>query len=194
MGVKVTNTESMPVEGLAQGREIQNLSKDVIAHLSKEIETSTTNIMAYRSKIAFAVFLGPFLLLLAVVANTKGLSISLNLGWVTTVVIGTIWCLCFLTLALLSVRIELQAWRQCNKWRQIIAQLHNDPSARIKTEDLCDDLYNRVKKTQIVYVFAYAVLLTSFLLSLIVIAKLRLPGTLPNSSQTNVTISTQQGR
>lgn len=110
MSGEETTTESLAAEGVKEGQAIQDLSKEVIEHLSKEIETTTTNMMVYRSKIAFAVFLGPFLLLLAVVANTRGLSISLNLGWIATVAIGIVWCFCFLTLAFMNARIEPQAW------------------------------------------------------------------------------------
>lgn len=152
-----------------------NLSKEVIEHLSREIGTTTTNMMVFRSKIAFAVFLGPFLLLLAIVANTKGLSISLNLGWNTTLIIGSVWCLCFLTLAYMNSRIEQQAWQQCNKWRQLIAQIHNDPSAILEPDKLRDDLYEKRLKTQFVYVIAYAVLLLSFIMGIVFLGNLKVP-------------------
>ncbi len=148
-------------------------SKEVIEYLSKEIETTTTNMMLFRSKIAFAVFLGPFLLLLAVVANTKGANISLKLGTVSTFIIAGIWGLCFLVLGYMNARIERQAWLQCNKWRQLIAEIHNDPSASIEVADLQDNLYENKWRSKGAYVLAYAVLLTSFTMSIMIIFHLR---------------------
>jgi hypothetical protein len=191
MSGKEAKTESIALDDLTKAQGIQTLSKEVIEYLSKEIETTTTNMMVYRSKIAFAVFLGPFLLLLAIVANTKGLSISLNLGWLATFAISIVWCFCFLTLAFMNARIEQQAWRQCNRWRQLIAQIHNDPSTKIRIDDLCDDLYKKTRKTQFVYVAAYAVLLASFIMSIIIIVKLRVPEPPTNSRGTNISTPTK---
>jgi hypothetical protein len=42
---------------------LEALTKDVIQHLSKEIETTTNSMMAFRTRIGFGLLVGPFLLL-----------------------------------------------------------------------------------------------------------------------------------
>ncbi|HKB64672.1 MAG TPA: hypothetical protein VKC61_02375 [Pyrinomonadaceae bacterium] len=150
-----------------------DLSRVVIEYLSNEIQTTTTNMMVYRSKIAFAVFLGPFLLLVAVVANAQNLKVSFDPNRTAVIGLGLGWCACFLILAYMNARIEQQAWRQCNKWRETISQIHNSPGAAISVEAFSDDLYEDQGRTRINYVIAYLVLLISFILSILILFSLR---------------------
>ncbi|HEV8589280.1 MAG TPA: hypothetical protein VGQ72_10430 [Pyrinomonadaceae bacterium] len=172
MAEKDSKTNSIETRCTEDEKEAISLSKAVIEHLSKEIQTSTTNIMLHRSKIAFAVYLGPYLLLIAgVAAATKGLNISPHLGkgGIAAIVGG---CLCFLVLGYMNARIERQAWEQCNKWRRVIAEIQRNPSKELEGADLADKLYESWR-SQLVYVVAYAVLLASFIMSIIIIIKLR---------------------
>lgn len=65
-----------------------DLSKEVIQYLSKEIETVTNNMMVFRTKIAFAVLVGPFLILVSFVVSARGYRIWLSPDWVAKVAIA----------------------------------------------------------------------------------------------------------
>ncbi len=58
--------------------QIEDLTSEVIQCLSKEIETTTNNATVFRSRISFAVFFGPFIILGSFVVAAKGLPIVLN--------------------------------------------------------------------------------------------------------------------
>lgn len=168
-----TKTESASAQPQTEVQNTQDLSKVVIEYLSNEIQTTTTNMMVYRSKIAFAVFLGPFLLLVAVVANANNLKVSFDTNKATVIGLGVGWCACFLILAYMNARIEQQAWRQCNRWREAIAEIHNAPLATIQPTAFRDDLYKKERRTRQIYVIAYLVLLISFILSILILFSLR---------------------
>jgi uncharacterized membrane protein len=59
----------------------ESLTKDVVQHLSKEIETITNNMMAFRTRIGFGLLVGPFLLLGSLIVAAKGQPIATNLKW-----------------------------------------------------------------------------------------------------------------
>jgi hypothetical protein len=196
MSSKETRSESLAAEKMKEGLPMEHLSKEVIEYLSKEIATTTTNMMVYRTKIAFAVYLGPFIILIAVV--TKGVTFSLRLD---SIAIAAIFInfLCFLTLAYMNARVERQAWLQCNKWRAVIARLHNNPSMDLTRDDLFDNLYgddpnDRLFKkwtSQLAYIATYAVLVVSFIMSIVIIARFRAPES-PTPSATNASNPTQK--
>lgn len=196
MSSKETKSESVTAESMKEGPPEPNLSKEVIEYLSKEIETNTTNMMVYRTKIAFVFFLGPFIVLIAVV--TKGVTFSLRLDWFA---IGAIFVnfLCFLTLAYMNVRVERQAWLQCNQWRGVIARLYNNPSVDLPPADLFDRLYGDLPndklfkkwKSQLAYIVTYAVLVVSFIMSIVIISRFRAPES-PTLSPTSTSTQTQK--
>jgi hypothetical protein len=192
---KETKSE-LAAEGTKEALPIQNLSKEVIEYLSKEIETTTTNMMVYRTKIAFVFFLGPFIILIAVV--TKGVTFSLRLDSIAIVAIFFNF-LCFLTLAYMNARVERQAWLQCNKWRGVIAKLHNNPSIDLTRDDLYDKLYGDDPDdglfdkwtSQLAYIATYAVLVVSFIMSIVIISRLRAPES-PTPAATNSSTPAQK--
>jgi hypothetical protein len=101
--------------------------KKVIEYLSKEIETQTNNLMTFRERINFAVFIGPFVLLGATLYG-KGiprihfgdLSPTAGVGLVLSF-IGVI--LSYLTMGIACSLIERHIWEQCNRWRALIAEI-----------------------------------------------------------------------
>ena len=115
-----------------------NLAKEIIEYLSKEIETVTNGMMVFRSKISFAVLVGPFLILGTLVYAAKGLHISTDFGASGWTAIGLVF-LCYLALAFLSGRIEEDGWRQCNKWRKLISDLQRDPTIEINQRNVRTD-------------------------------------------------------
>jgi hypothetical protein len=108
----------------------QMLTKELVLHLSKEIETASNNAMTFRTRIGFGLLVGPFVLLGSIVVGAKGQPISFNLtfyGWLAVIaMLG-----CYLGIAYIASAIEAQAWDQNNRWRNLIARLHENPSARI---------------------------------------------------------------
>jgi hypothetical protein len=112
----------------------EDLTKDVIQHLSKEIETTTNNMMAFRTRIGFGMFIGPFLLLSSFIVAVKGQHVSFTLSrWkvgvlVLAVVVDVI---CFVGIAYIASRIEAQSLKQCNRWRLLIAELLKSPTKNI---------------------------------------------------------------
>jgi len=99
----------------------------LIDYLSKEIETQTNNLMAFRERINFAVFVGPFVLLGATLYG-KGLP---NVHWSEiTFKAGVGIALSFVALILSYLAmgkacslIEVHIWNQCNNWRERIAEI-----------------------------------------------------------------------
>jgi hypothetical protein len=107
----------------------ESLTKDLVQHLSKEIETTTHNIMVFRTRIGFGLLVGPFLLLGSLIVGAKGQPVTTNLksAWPALVVI----IVCYLSIAYIASEIEAQAWEQCNKWREIIGDLCRNPPNQI---------------------------------------------------------------
>lgn len=148
-----------------------DLSREVIQYLSQEIETTTNNMMVFRSKMGFAVLVGPFLILGTLVYSAKGLRFSMHfdaLGIIAIFVdVG-----CYLALAYLTAKIEEDAWQQCDKWRRLIADLHAEPLLRIEDRSAWKDP-THVKWMKWSYLFACTLLILSFVSSLYVISRVR---------------------
>lgn len=134
----------------------EDLSKEVIAHLSKEIETLTNNNNLFRSRASLSVFLGPFIVLGSFVVSLRGSDISFHPNTMTWILIGLVG-LGFLSLGWMSGMVELHAWRLCNRYRQVIARLHNDPRSTIEP----DELLVRYRP-KLAYLVVYGLMLLTF--------------------------------
>jgi len=184
----VSESEVMSDETRAQRKEF---AKEIISYLSKEIETVNNGMMVFRSKISFAVLVGPFVILGALLYATRGLPISTSLGpggKAAIVFVG----LCYLALAFLSGLIEEDGWRQCNKWRKLISDLHKDPTMEIGNRILRTDKKNvdpgHFMKWS--YLLACALMLASFASLVFILFRVRT--TQPVEAQsTNVSGSAQ---
>lgn len=117
-----------------------NLSKDVIAYLSKEIETVTNGMMVFRSKVSFSLIVGPFVNLGTLLYAAKGISINTKLGVSAWIAIVTVLCR-YLALMFLSGKIEEDGWRQCNTWRRLISDLQKDPTMEINNQNVRTDKF-----------------------------------------------------
>ncbi len=145
----------------------KNLSKEIIQHLSKEIETLTNNNMIFRSRASLSVFLGPFVVLGSFVIALKGTHISFHLNnWTWVAVAFAI--LGYWGLAYMSGVVEEHAWSQCNKNRDLIARLHESPQSNISFEEL------RVKyKARRAYVITYSFMLVIFISAVYIVSGLK---------------------
>lgn len=133
----------------------------VIEYLSKEIETQTNNLMAFRERINFAVFIGPFVLLGATLYG-KGiprvhfgdLSLIAGIGLVLTFV-GVI--LGYLTMGIACSLIERHIWEQCNQWRALIAEISRGHNTGFTLKEL--EFEERVKRG---YLVVYSAMIVTF--------------------------------
>lgn len=148
-----------------------DLSRDVIRYLSKEIETTTNNMMVFRSKIGFAVIVGPFLILGTLVYAAKGASVSITRdGWIILAALLDVGS--YLALAFLAAKIEEDAWGQCDKWRKLIADLHDKPMLMIGARGAWKDKQH-VGWMKWTYLGSCALMILSFLSSLYIISRVK---------------------
>jgi hypothetical protein len=113
---------------------------EMTEYLKKEIETLSTNTMTFRSRIAFSVFIGPFLLLGSIIvsASKNGLNLT-SYSW-SAVIPMFIALVAFWLLGTLCGRVEQGHLNRCNKWRECIIRLQKDDELTIKQlEDLILD-------------------------------------------------------
>jgi hypothetical protein len=150
----------------------ENLAKEIIAYLSKEIETVTHDMMLFRSKITLSVLLGPFLILGTLVYAAKGVPFSRRLG-VAEVIAVVFVCACYFAIAYVAGRIEEDGWRQCNVWRKLISELQSDPTASMNERNVRKDKaeVDPVNWMKWSYLIAFALLLFSFFGSLFIILR-----------------------
>jgi hypothetical protein len=167
-----------------------DLSKELIAYLSKEIETVTNGMMVFRSRISFAVMVGPFLILGTLVYAAKDMPGSKHFGLTEWLLAGGI-CLSYLLLAVLSGRIEEDGWRQCNVWRGIISDLQENPTRLIGERNLRRDENDKdpVKWMKVSYFIACCLLVIAFVCLLILLFRMQGSAVSPKST-TAVTIQT----
>jgi hypothetical protein len=112
----------------------------LIEYLSKEIETQTNNLMTFRERINFAVFIGPFVLLGATLYG-KGiphihwgeLTFKAGIGLALSFV-GVI--LSYLTMGVACSLIEVHIWKQCNVWRSLIAEISQGHTTGLTADQL----------------------------------------------------------
>jgi hypothetical protein len=162
-----------------------DLSREVIAYLSKEIETITNNMMVFRSKIGFAVIVGPFLILGTLVYITKGGSLSITGdGWWIGAAVG-LDLIAYLALAFLAAKIEEDAWSQCDKWRELIADLHDTPTLPIKGKNAWKD-EKHVTWMKWTYLGSCALMIISFFSSLYIVSKVQTTSPVPVQSGASV--------
>jgi hypothetical protein len=103
---------------------------EIIKHLSKEIETQTNCMAQFRSRVNFTIYIGPFLLLGALIIKKDGPLANFS------AILDATWALALLAVAFLGQGffcglIEHHSWQQCNRWRELIADLRTSPSSEI---------------------------------------------------------------
>ena len=101
-----------------------------IEHLSRDIANHTTYLMTLRSRMAFTVLIGPFVLLGSFLIATKGIVAANSFGTDTALAI-VIACLCYLLLGVYGAMLDKHVTRQCNIWRRQIDSLRKDRPEKI---------------------------------------------------------------
>lgn len=93
----------------------------VIEHLSKEISTHMETLMTFRTRIAFAFFVGPYVLLGSyIVAKDGDASVSFDTLAGVALLFGFF---AYLAVGLICARIETNSWDQVNACRAEIKRL-----------------------------------------------------------------------
>lgn len=100
-------------QGSVEPPQNESLAKELLLCLSKEIETTSNNIMLFRTRIGFGLLVGPFLLLGSLIVGAKGQPVSFNLGKLGWTALG-VDIICFVGIAYIASEIETQALEQCN--------------------------------------------------------------------------------
>ena len=161
--------ENTTAQDLAQPNQSEILAKELMLCLSKEIETTTTNMMAFRTKVGFGMFVGPFLLLGSFIVGAKGQPVSFNLNrYVLGALIVDV--VCFLGIAYIAAQIEAQALKQCNKWRGLIGSLRRNPSVEIDSSQLELELvWHGLDGAEAAYLVGYFLLFLSVAAAVILI-------------------------
>lgn len=149
-----------PAPPLAQAPEpplAPEISKAVIEQLSKEIQAAADSVMSLRTRTAFTIWIGPYVVLGSIVVATKGgftldvHSWPFPLGLVIAV-------LFYLVLGYLAGRIEKFSLYRSNQWRKCIIEVATtgkiDP-----TLFLDEELPSRIVSS---YMLVFVVLLACF--------------------------------
>jgi hypothetical protein len=133
----MSQTSTLNSHAVVVDQDKPALHKELIEYFSKEIETHTNSLMTFRSRISFAGLFGPFLLLGSLLVATKQLPGS------NVVVSGNRWLvaggglfLSYLALAWAGATVEKHIWRQCNRWRKLIAEIAQGDPIRLTAEQL----------------------------------------------------------
>jgi|ERR1044072_176920 hypothetical protein len=136
----------------------------LIEHLSREIEAQTKNMMTFRARINFAVFVGPFVLLGSIMVSAKGVPRGITPDK-RTILAGIVLLMSYILMACTCAKIERQMWKRCNEWRKTILRIITDGSAGLKDEDFVFEesvmLGYALVYTAIVIAFACAVWIVS---------------------------------
>ena len=128
----------------------------LITHLSKEIELITNNAMIFRTRVAFTVLIGPYILLSSVFYATKGDIITLGEMTKTYSLAATV---AYIVLGFVGGGIEWAESNRCNELRKCVLALCPADSKE-KTAALQQN-YNGLK-IFFVYAIAFMLIGTSF--------------------------------
>lgn len=99
-----------------------DMRKALIEQLSKEVQASADSIMSLRTRTAFTIWVGPYVVLGSVVVATKG-GFTLNIAN-STFQLGIVAAVgCYLALGYAAGRIEKYALERSNQYRTCIIDL-----------------------------------------------------------------------
>ena len=130
-------------------------------YLTKEIETLSTNTMTFRSRIAFSVFIGPFLLLGSIIVSASKNGLNLNSYSRSALIPMVMALVAFWLLGTLIGRVEQGHLNRCNKWRECIIKLQKDDELTI--EQLKDLILDKPSMNVArIYAAAFLLLIIAF--------------------------------
>lgn len=142
----------------------------VIKHLSDDIINRYNNTIVFRTRIAFVIWIGPFIILSSFIVATKG-NFTLDFkDWVVWVCIF-IFVTCYLILGRFACGIEQGAWDRCDKYRELIFKIGKQDNLNdITPADYKDNLTWQLPT---IYFWAFSVIMISFLSITLLATKLK---------------------
>jgi hypothetical protein len=93
----------------------------IIEYLSSEITNHTEYLSTFRSRIAFSVLVGPFLILGSFAVANHERTFEINFDWKCAVA-ALIACACYIGLGFYGAELDGHVTEQCDKWRKAIAK------------------------------------------------------------------------
>jgi hypothetical protein len=135
------------VESLPPGNPNADLRRELIHILSEEINSNTKLVYAFRNRVSFAAWIGPFIVLGSfIVATGKALPLQVTNWWGVGIALFFI-VFCYLALMpYIGAGIERQVWEQCDRLRAMIVHLYNNPNYRPDLRDYEDRIRQSVTK------------------------------------------------
>jgi hypothetical protein len=139
--------------------------KELIQHLSSEIDTHKKMIFDWRARAAFYWLMGPFVAFGSVVIITRQVPSFSTLGWPGRVAI-LFACASFILMGILGAKMEAHMWDQCNRWRKSILLLTTEGASPILKEGEVME-WQRVRTAYLCahFLLLFALLSTLFLVS-----------------------------
>jgi drug/metabolite transporter (DMT)-like permease len=111
---------------------------EALEHLSKEITTHTQQLMTFRTRVTYTIWVGPFILLGSYLIATKDKKVSMHWDcWGILLLFAATVLFC--GLSYLLARIEEHTWDQCNKWRSSIVRICSGTGGPLKIDELSFD-------------------------------------------------------
>lgn len=112
---------------------------ELVKYLSGEIETHSQYLLTFRSRIAFAVFIGPFVILGSFLIATKPTAI--NYWGTPQVTFGALAGLLFLVLGFYGSRIDQHGNDQCNRWRRALIKVSKGQALDVTDLEIKDPVW-----------------------------------------------------
>ena len=111
-------------EGLESDKS-QSLREEVIKHLSSEITSEMEYLASLRTRLAFTVLTGPFIIVGSVLIAFRGPLVFRGSHGRVIFVAGAVALLSYMLLAVYCAFLDNHSTGQCNKWRRAIVSLLN---------------------------------------------------------------------
>ena len=134
-----------------------NPNEELARHISRELVNRENLMFTFRTRIGFILLVGPFIVLGSAILATGGIRFGED-SWAVVWQPVTAIAVCYVLLAVIGGVIEQQGCRQCNRLREHIVNLLNDPSYRLPTAAYRDSADRGVT---VVYAIAYSLMLVS---------------------------------
>lgn len=142
----------------------------LLEHLGNEITNHTAYLLMFRSRIAFTILIGPFLVMGSFLIATKGVIEVNELNRISIVVAGAIACLCYLGLGWYGSLLDKHVTTKCNDWRRLIYKLQKGSPIEEK------DLVFEHKKQTLAYLTGLVLVLGAFIATTLVFFSLLAKG------------------
>ena len=145
------------------------LRTELIKHLSKEIEVLSTNIISTRLRATFTIWIGPFVLLGALVIRQKPGHVVLTVNDYPLIAAFVLLGVLYLLIAYAAGRMERYVADKCNEWRDLLVLVLVEQT--LKADAIRTSLHDPYlhRKVQIAYAGVFAAMFASFILILYIV-------------------------